>query len=708
MSFAEQIEKPEVKKVPLVMIRPRRKVTAWTSMGGGVYRASFSYGWVNRCWIQYGVELTRAASASVAGGEFYHDFYNGYLYVGSVVDPTAVGRFVEYELHFSTQYFRGPRNPLDATSQVVDWQPYLISEPVPQNGSRDSLYGFNPLVASALNLANAGGALNVHLYDSSFRIGDVKVWLMVNEVMDKAIRRSEIKQTFLGYMGETLAVSEKVISINCTDMFGFLDKKMTFSTFSGIATADPKAIVSGQEWPIRRVRGRVQNFKGVNVDYAETPSLTDNRKWVLMEEEDLDEATYTFVVDHLAANTATKTFFTTTPKVMAGDTFAMTNDGVTRYGTVTAVDYAAKWITHDDFSGRSVVSGDTATRYYCGAITIIRESGQIVRPMPGRDFTRGYGSLATMPTGTMGIIFADDFEANVSMMTPFDPATDQIFFTVYGPKELPVYASSDPAGAATDYGGAAGQPESMLLQLLQDAGLDASLIDQASFEAAGDENEDPLGIALPRTASTTDYPSYKDVAQLILQSALWRLGFVESSNAIKIGIAPMKPFAAGPDYDVDELEHRGFNFEHDYASTYWTVRIPFNKKEVLPETESEDWTLGANDLARDLHFTTREFSSLESLHYVRDHAELLKDRLNYALGDRRGIYTFFLEQRFIDKTNLGASYELEREDLPGYEFVAGTKRSRQLAAIEVSKSSQGVNLVVEDQKGIQDNSGNWS
>lgn len=708
MTFAAQIEKPEVKKIPLVMIRPRRKVTSWTDMGGGVYRSSWTYGIVNRVWIQFGVELTQAASAAVLGGEWYYDRYNQLLYVGSVVDPTAVGRFVEYELHFSTDYFRGPRDPLDSASEVVDWQPYLVNEPAPQNGSRDYLFGFNPLVSSSINLANAGGALNPHLYDSSFRKGEVKMWIMVNEVMAKAIRRSEVKQTFLGYMGDTVSLSDRTVSISCQDFFSFLDRQMEFNTFAGIATADPRAIVEGQEWPIRRVRGRVQNFTGVNVDYDATPATNKNRDWVLMEEESsLDEATYTLVVDHLAANTATKTFFTETPKVMAGDVFAMTNNGVTRYGTITAVDYAAKWVTHDDFTGRTVTGADTMTRYYIGSITIIREDGQIVKPMPGRDFLRGRGSLGSLPSGTMGVVFADNFEANVSMATPLDPSTDTVYFTVYGPKEAPVYPSSNAAGEATNYGGAAAQPESILYGLLEESGIDTDLIDEDSFADAGDGNTAPLGLAMPRSPSETAYPTYKDMIQLVLQSTLWRLGFVEVGNEIKIGIAPTQPFVASADYDVDELDHRAFDYQHDSTGLYWTVRLNFNKKEILPDGDFADWTLGANDLARDLHLSTKEFTS-ESLHYRRDDAEQLKDRLTYALGDRRGIYTFILEQRFIDKTAVGASYQLEREDLPGYAFASGTKRSRQLSAIEVSKTSLGVNLVVEDQKGIQDNSGNWS
>lgn len=710
MSFATNLEKPEVQKYPLVMFRPRRKLTAWTSMGGVIYRTPFSLGYVTTCWVQYGVNLTEAASAAVAGGEFYHDYENGYLYVGSVVDPTAVGRFVEYEVHVSTQYFRGPRDPLDGTSQVVDWQPYLASEPAPQNGSRDNLYGFNPLQQSALNLNNSNGWLNEHLHESSFRLALVKTWLLANSNYDRGRTFSDIKQTFLGYLGDSMFVQDGIVTLNSGDYFQQLDRQLTMTKFttSLAPLCEPQACNSGAEWLVRRIRGRVERLRPVNVDYDATPATNKNRDWVVMEEDTaLDEATYTLVVDHAAANTATKTFFTTTPKMMVGDAFAMTNDGVTRYGHVTSVDYASKWITHDDFSGRSVVSGDTMTRYWVGSITIVREDGQIVQPMPGRDFTRGYGSLASLPTGTMGFIFADNFEASVSMATPLDPASDTIYVTAYGPKELPKYSDgTTDVGEVTNYGGADSSPESLTYWLLRQGGIDASLIDEASLQSSGDDNTAPLGLAIPRTHAETSPPTYKDLIQLVLQSALWRLGFVASGNYVKIGVAPTQPFVASADYDVDELDHHAMSYEHDYASVYYNVKVNYNRKDVLLENEEQVWNGSAVDLARDLHLANRTLT-LESLHYRSDDSLELADRLAYAVSDRRGIYKFELEQRFIDKTNIGATYDLTREDLPGYALVQGTKRTRQIAAIEIVKSSLGATLVAEDQKGIQDNSGSW-
>lgn len=710
MSFAANIEEPKIEKYPLVVLRPRRKVTAWTSMGGVIYRAPFSFGYIESVWIQFGVNLTRAASASVIAGEFYYDHYNGYLYVGSVVDPTAVGRFVEYELNLSTQYFRGPRDPLDATSQVVDWQPYLQFGPSPQNGSRDTLYGFNPLVQSSLTILNAGGWLNPHLHESSFRLSVVKTWLMANSNYDQARARSDIKQTFLGYLSDVLTISSKVASFSCVDFFGFLDRQTSHLKFTTALApnCEPNACTSGAEWLVRKIRGRVERLRPVNVDYQKTPDVAKNRDWVVMEEiPGGDEATYTLSVDHLAANTATKTFFTTTPPFMAGDAFAMTNDGVTRYSTVVLVDYVNKWVTHGDFSGRTITALDNCTRYWIGSVSIVRDDGTVYQLMPSRDFQRGYGILATLPADTMGIILVDDFEAAVGMASPFNPASDKIYCTIYGQKTTDTYSDAvTPVGAASDYGGADSSPEALLYWLLTLSGMDPELIDENSLQNAGSDNDAPLGLAIPQNFSDTDAPTYKEMIQLVLQSALWRLGFVAYGNEVKIGIAPTQPFVAGGDYDVDELDHRSMEYEHDYGSTYLQVRIPFNKKEYLGVTEAQEYKLGSNDLARDLHLATRTLV-LESLHYRTDDAEVLKDRLVFAVSDRRAFYKFVLEQRFIDKTNIGATYDLTRQDLPGFEFVPGTNRTRQLAAIEVVKSSLGVTLVLEDQKGIQDNSGSW-
>lgn len=724
MTFAVNAGKQKIEKHALVIVRPRSYLEDWEDEGGGIYSTQFSLGRVTRMWNVYGsAELTRVtALASVISGKFFHDTANGILYVGAASLPT--NRTAEFEIHLSDKQYTGPCDPLDADSEVVDWRPYLAAEPVPKNGTRDSLVGYSPLFTSSVEINNATGWLNEMLHECSFNFASVSGYILANAELEHGVINSDVQATLLGYVGANLEERNKVVSLPVTDFWRILDQpaapslRFYESEYAGAGyVADPAACGAGAEWYVRKVRGALNGHVPVNIDYAATAtaSTSNNRVWITDELESLGEASYTYVVDHLAANTATKTFFLTTHQLEIGDTMEIVNDGVTRYITVIDLNRAAKWIQHDDLTGRTIVALDTATRHFIGYVNVEDEDGLLCLLKPGRDWVPFYGPANGLGN-VKGFELVDDFEAAAGFTANggiFDPNIHRIYCRIYGPKEAEKYADGvTDVGAPTDHGGSIAGAHSIIFHLLTWAGLPKAIIDQVSFAAVG-AGAHTLGMAIPSAAEGSP-ATFKAEVQRVLDSVLWRLGFAQSGNDIKIGLVALGPLPAQADYSADSQEAQLVSYEQEYGDVFHSVRMQYAISEFRFASQrgpQEFFLTSEVNRTRDLHFITKVYN-FESLHfgpvlYNDTEAQEVCDHLALTMSDRRGFYTYQLEQRFLDKVNIGTAYDLSQDQLPGFPFIFRTPRTRMLSVIEVQKSTLGVTLVAEDQKGIEDNAGDW-
>lgn len=730
MTYQEELDSPASEKHAIVILKPRRRVTGWTSYNINTWVASFDYGPVSRVWTEWdgsdGLSLG-ASKDTLVDGEYYYDEANGLLYVfNGSTDPdspiswTLPGLTVEYELYLATKEFMGPRNPLSSSSDPVTWRGVLAESPEAMTGSRQQLFGFNPLEESVLVIRNQDGWMNKHLYDSSFQFATIRSFVMIGHDIERAVELGYVKETFRGYGGAPKLNANGDVSIASFDFLSFLDRpanppqRMNRTDFP---SCEPNAVLSGKQWFIRRVRGMVDNFEPINIDYNATPSTTVNRDF-LTHEGTGTEGTYGANVDDVATNAAglnTRTYFTTTPKFNKGDAIILVHNGVSYYTIVSTVVRAQNYITHGAIVGRTVVNGDAATRYYIGWVKVQDSNGVWWNLFPGRDFTRiNKATLGNTPDW-LGFRLADNWEATIGFPETFDPAVNKVLCRVYGTETLDTYSDATSVGAVVDEGGIAAQSISLLHYLLRQAGIPNSMIDKDTFAAASTNHA--LGLAIPRNRADSEAPTYKDLIDLVLGSMLWKLIYVVSGQELKIGLIETGPFVASADYEADEQDFLDFEFEHDYSALYNRVVLEYGFKEMAREGDSDiflttfspDGTQAVtseNRMAKDLHMTEQTFER-EILQYIYTQAQIIADRYAFALGDRRAYYNLTLGPSFLEKAILGVSYQVIRKQLPGYEFDEDVERERQTMLIESTKSARGVNLTLEDQKGIQDNSGDW-
>jgi len=724
MSYIANISDPKKEKHTLIIIRPRIRLTGWESYssGGGLetYRVSCPHGFVTRVWEEYSNNDGFVPSASLAlvllnNSSWFYDHDTKFLYFTDFAgldpdDNDYPGLTAEFELNLSDQAFTGPRDPKNGNSISVNWIPCIKSAPLAQSGSRQDIYGFLPVNQSSIEILNSDGWMNEFIYSATFNLATCKAYILAGDDLNDGVTFSDVKQVFTGYTNG-FRVRDFTVSITCADILSFFDKQVALRKTSSVIvpSLDPAANAGGNSWYYPKIYGKVVGHNPINISYNAVPSGTDNRTWVTHDADIAfdnsyqDDGTILQTVDSAAANSATVTFLTSTPLMMVGDGVKIQRGGVDKYATVTFVNTGLNSISHSSITG-TAAPGDTVTRPFVARVTIKNAAGDTSDFLPYTDYSLYVDNTLNLRGFTLGAS-VESFMAGA----PFDPASWEIYATVYGKKTPDVYLDSTDVGAVSPYGGIVAGAASIIYRLLADAGFSRSEISEELFQIA-DDDELSVGFSIPTTLTETTPPTYKSVISAILNSNIYKLYISEDSTGTKIGISEVAPFATSGDYNAGELNHSGLSFEHEYDQIYSSVSVsyarnknpvqgdPFNAEYYYESAESES--------AKSLHFVSKSLDHA-SLLYAQAEAQTLVRRLAFILGDRRGYWSTRLELPYVDKTNLGASYKLTRQFMPGAVYTENTYRDQTLAVIEVNKSSNGVNITFEDQKGVQDNAADW-
>jgi len=704
------------------LIRPRIRKTGWTSVSGNIWSTPFDLSEsVSRVFstdlLDNIIELEEVSTPTVAVGEYHFD--GASVFINTLSDPdsfTLPGFTIEYGLFFSDHDQTRNSDPLDPTSAVVEWEGVLSDIPSVQNGASDSLYGVSPLVVGSVKVLNQEGFLNEILHGSSFNNAPCCVWVVDGQ---------SIKKIFLGFTNGFTVSDTGVIDFRSADYMSILDKQYDMQViiqdrvsvvpdFGDLEfpNAEPNAL--DEAWYKRRLFGRADGHVPVNIDYDETPATNKNRDWVThFHEDDTEDAGEVQQAQNFGgAFTPTLTSLIGTPLFNEGDFVEIVNDGVTYRRTIVDIDRNANWISHDPILGRTFTVNDTVTRSFIGRVDIEDSNNEVFNLEPGRDYT----SFIDNTKKVAGFILTDNFESNFTFPDSiFDHNRHKIVARVYGSKNLDQYSDLADVGEISPRGGNRAFAHQHIYRLLVEAGVSPSDIDASSFETIGDDSHS-LGFCVPAAVNDTTTVTYRELIQECLGSMLWTLGFTQVGNDLKIGLSAYQPFVASADYTASSEDIQAFQFEVDYRDVYSDFNLSYSVKEKELSLFFRDVDLrarqktllifGTSRNAYELHFIKKTFEKT-SLHYSTAEATVLLNRLIYALGERRGIYRLTLGQEFFESINLGASYDIQREHLPGFIYTRGTDHTRQSSLIEVQKSATSVSISLDDQKGIQDNSGSW-
>lgn len=709
MTYASLLSSEGIESQYLVVIKPRRLASVtWTLVSGTKYKQSFSFGEIVAL-SDDGTSQTQASSSSLSDGIWYHDTSDDFLYIDIGSNPALSDIVYTYELYFGTFDAHFYRDPLDNSTRVVYFEPLITKSPQISQSSTDDLFGVLPTVTTSITISNTTQFIQEHVYESSFNNAEIKIYHYLDE-----LTVANTKLVAKGFCGN-VNYRENETSIEVFDNRALFEKEfrhnigLSFFATSALAGLDPD--FEGK--PIRKVYGVVDKFIPVNIDYnASNASSTNNRDWICTNPHN-NLGSITATVPASPSSTVTRTYLASANGIVVGDSVKLNFTSGTYYRIVTAVNKTGShYIEHATVGGANQAqTNDTVYRSFISKVTILRNGFAPLVLLYGQDYTEYTDSTNKL----CGFTLVDNFEASYSgsgeifqsnSNSPYLQTTDIVFCRIYGHTNQETLSAS-PFGSNSTTTGTLTQAIVILYSLLKNnLSLSESQIDTGTFTTLQSTVTDEIGFAIPRK-NGEDFPRYKEIISDILQTILIKF-LIDDDNLYSLSVtAPMGAYTKS--IEDDEILSDSFEYLFDYKDIISDVIVEYEPKEISATNQSGNVfyskVTSTSNLATRLHDVTKQ-KSFQSLHFIESEAQTLADHLAFALGDRRGRIKFKTKNRFFD-SQINDVVRISRDRQPGFSFVDGTNQNRDGVIVSAFKGLNEIVIEIDDQKGIEDNSGSW-
>ena len=709
MTYASLLSSEGIESQYLVVIKPRRLASVtWTLVSGTKYKQSFSLGEIVAL-SDDGTSQTQASSSSLSDGIWYHDTSDDFLYIDIGSNPALSDIVYTYELYFGTFDAHFYRDPLDNSTRVVYFEPLITKSPQISQSSTDDLFGVLPTVTTSITISNTTQFIQEHVYESSFNNAEIKIYHYLDE-----LTVANTKLVAKGFCGN-VNYRENETSIEVFDNRALFEKEfrhnigLSFFATSALAGLDPD--FEGK--PIRKVYGVVDKFIPVNIDYnASNASSTNNRDWICTNPHN-NLGSITATVPASPSSTVTRTYLASANGIVVGDSVKLNFTSGTYYRIVTAVNKTGShYIEHATVGGANQAqTNDTVYRSFISKVTILRNGFAPLVLLYGQDYTEYTDSTNKL----CGFTLVDNFEASYSgsgeifqsnSNSPYLQTTDIVFCRIYGHTNQETLSAS-PFGSNSTTTGTLTQAIVILYSLLKNnLSLSESQIDTGTFTTLQSTVTDEIGFAIPRK-NGEDFPRYKEIISDILQTILIKF-LINDDNLYSLSVtAPMGAYTKS--IEDDEILSDSFEYLFDYKDIISDVIVEYEPKEISATNQSGNVfyskVTSTSNLATRLHDVTKQ-KSFQSLHFIESEAQTLADHLAFALGDRRGRIKFKTKNRFFD-SQINDVVRISRDRQPGFSFVDGTNQNRDGVIVSAFKGLNEIVIEIDDQKGIEDNSGSW-
>lgn len=709
MTYASLLTNEGIQSQYLVVIKPRRLASVtWTLVSGTKYKQSFSLGEIVAL-SDDGTSQTQASSSSLSDGTWYHDTSDDFLYIDIGSNPALSDIVYTYELYFGTFDAHFYRDPLDNSTRVVYYEPLIEKSPVISQSSTDDLFGVLPTVTTSITISNTTQFLQEHVYESSFNNAEIKVYHYLDD-----LTVANTKLVTKGFCGN-VNYKENETTIEVFDNRALFEKEfrhtigLSFFATSALPGLDPD--FEGK--PIRKVYGVVDKFIPVNIDYnASNASSTNNRDWICSNPHN-NLGSVTATVPASPSSTVTRTYLASANGIVVGDSVKLNFTSGTYYRIVTAVNKTGShYIEHATVGGANQAhTNDTVYRSFISKVTILRNGFAPLVLLFGQDYTEYTDSTNKL----CGFTLVDNFEASYSgsgeifqsnSNSPYLQTTDIVFCRIYGHTNQETMSAS-PFGSDSTTTGTLTQAIVILYSLLKNnLSLAESQIDTGTFTTLQSSVTDEIGFAIPRK-NGEDFPRYKQIISDILQTILIKF-LIDDDNLYSLSVtAPMGAY--GKSIEDDEILSDSFEYLFDYKDIVSDVIVEYEPKEISATNQSGNVfylkVTSTSDLATRLHDVTKQ-KTFQSLHFIESEAQALADHLAFALGDRRGRIKFKTKNRFFD-SQINDVVRISRDRQPGFAFVDETNQNRDGVIVSAFKGLNEITIELDDQKGIEDNSGSW-
>lgn len=690
MSYSTLVPQEGIEAQFLIVLKPARRVTSWTLDTGAVYYNDFSLGTVVGV-ASDGVDFTDGGSSSLSASEFYYDFNAQRLYIRmpSDVDPNSNGFIVvTYEIYTSTLDAHFNRIPTDDTSELVYFDPVISKTPVISQDLTSVNFGFLPVQSTSISINNSEHFLEQHLFDSSFNNKDVEVYHWLGD-----LQTDNIKLVMRGNMSN-VDYNETTVNIRIFDSFETFENELRPPGTDFLSVDDfPNIDPNKDNEPIRMIYGFVDDFQLVNISYLDDePTTSDNREWYVR-----GDGSNTCELSRTVGtgSTVSRTELDDATGFIVGDSVWFDRAaGTDEYFRITAVDYDNNWIEHADLAS-PMTSGDTCKRGTVGYVDLY-EGDTVYEAQYGRDWTESTVGAQDI----IKITLDTNLETELSIPNTLLGA-QRILARIYGKR-------NDVQLSASAFGSDSAKSDNLtllpviLLDVLKaNAGILEANINTASFTQLLVDNTDEIGFSSPKTDGGGSHAKIKDIIADLLKSGFAKLYL---DDDLKWAVSQTLPISGTPeDIDFEEIIDGSFRYSFDYKDIDSDFVVEYRPTGDNSESKS---VKSSSNVAAYLHGVSSTRTE-KSLHLFSEGASLMANRMAFVFGDQSGKVTLNSKNKFFDNV-LNDKINIKKIKLPGFAYDGETVNEKTMVLESISKGLRSVTMTLTDQKGIEDNSGEWS
>lgn len=667
------------------------------------------------------VELTEESSlAALGSGEWFFDDTQDRLYFGAFIDSeggaladdTLTTIVVEYWTFVSSADIGWFKTPTDDTTEQVRWAGCISEHPEITKSVSENFAGFTPVEITPLVVAWHNTDLFENAYSDSYADCSCDIWTALG-----SIDTTRIRKLFTGKI-KGVQINDTEIRFSLIEDSALFEKSYVGRPYEDESTAlDPNA--TGQMIPL--IYGLTRWIKAINIDYiSASPTTSDNRTWAVHDWAfGSAEATFTLTgATSLGGGIYTVTMSAADAAKMIHTQRAKRNSGG-EWVTITKTAGVFEMNTGGAFTPANgqVFTRPAIQEYY---FQVPSKQNAVVNWFPSSSSTVsssvvGNCLCAVLTTGfeaaatALGLttINPDDFEVWVKCIGPdVEQTLDSAYFEGDGPSEV---------GA-------------LLWYLKNVVGLDETKINIASFNTAL--------TARPINASTegnvanfiTPFSGYEaEKHRDVIGRLLRQIGAVGYFNADGEFTIKCRDAFATADWELTDAEIEADSFEYELsqddcrsfilsASTSYlgsayttttakpattTTKIRFSDGQSGGPVSSDEgfsW-MDAPAETVELYDVNKDVQS--SGRYLGRYGLA---RIATYYGARRGIAKLKAFGEIIDAVP-GETVSISREIMPGFSYVPGTLRTRQFFILEVRRTGDMVELLIEDQYSIEEAGG---
>jgi hypothetical protein len=700
MSYSTDLEIPSVKTDMYAVLCPRLRVETFTLSSGSVYYWDLvGTDYVTAVEID-GTALAGGVSSVLSAGQFYFDFSLKRLYIRTTDSSTPNDNYVVVlsEVYVATEPRYLPRDPTNSSDQEVFFEPCLAVPPTIKATMSDAVYGLLPTQTSNIQLFNDGKLMPI-FDDCSFNLAPVYLYHRVGE----GYTSSSFKKIYQGRCGN-IRVDTKSIDISLYDEVSTFDQNLSSSYFPSevlsLKYVDPTYVGSA----IPEIFGTVEGLRGVPIAYPINGNVFSpeyafcKTRYVW----DGKEGGNLTAFGGSGTNTTTRTFTGITDlKVgqriyLRSPSNPLSSPTRQEYVEVLALGTTGGpggyYVDHVAL-GSPMDVNSAYQGFFIHQVAIIMD-GVRYEAYPKRDFQYSETDVAY-------IQFISGYETNIGLPRLLTEQ-DVVFAKI---------ESRQPSPDLTDYTPGAivnlTNPVAVIYTMLVNyAGVAADRINFSSFDDLHSSyTSRPVRFSAP-VRKGEEFPTLKEIIGTVLGSYLFRL-HLDTDN--KWTLSRVLPFS-GADSSIDEyglINPQKFDISYDEILS--DVIVEYYEREVADEPAEFEGkprrVYATSTVAQRLHKIQRQ-RTFKAVCQNDSDAQDLANKLSYIFGERRLTLKIDCKTEFLPSF-IGDEFSASFRKQIGASFDEETTSEKTFVVNETEKRPNMISITLDDQKGIEDNSGGW-